>query len=144
MIRSLQVLFLLPFTVLCARADLAVTLTPGAQIANGSSDTIFSGTVTNTGTADIFLNDIGVTLMPPGGPYFTVDRNFFFESVPGVLSPGETYSGPIFKISIAKAPSGSYAGTASILGGADISSQGSLPGVNFMLQIVHRPPKRIR
>lgn len=141
---ALRVLALLPFTVLCARADLAMTLTPGAQVANRSTETVFSGSLTNTGMTDLFLNDIGVTLVSPGGTYFTVDRNFFFESVPGVLSPGETYSGPIFKISVAKAPSGSYAGSAAILGGSDILSQGSLPSVNFTLQIAHRPPKRVR
>ena len=140
----IRVVLLLILTSLAAWADLAITLTPGAQLANRETETIFSGTLTNTGSTDIFLNDISFNLISATSTYFTVDRNFFFASVPGVLSPGETYSGPIFKMSVLKAPLGSYTGTVSILGGSDIFAQSSLPTVPFTVQVAHRPPKRIR
>ncbi len=140
----IRALLLLTLSGVCAFADLAVTLTPGPQLANRNTETVFSATLTNTGSADIFLNDISVTFLSPAATYFTVDRNFFFESVPGVLAPGETYSGPVFKMSVSKAPSGFYPGLISILGGADIFTQVNLPAVNFTVEVVHRSPKPVR
>ena len=140
----LRALLILMLGCIGALADLTVKLTPGSQLANRGTETIFSGTLTNSGTTDIFLNDLSFDFIAPAATYFTVDKNFFFENVPGVLSPGETYSGPIFKVAVSKAPSGTYFGAASILGGVDIFTQGSLPAVNFSVQIVHRPPKRVR
>jgi hypothetical protein len=81
-----------------AFADLAINLTAASLPADPGADAVFTGTLTNTGSPDIFLNDINFSFTPPAGTYLTADRNFFFANVPGILSPGETYSGPIFSL----------------------------------------------
>src|SRR5205823_1214228 len=81
---------------------------------------------------------------PPGASFLSGDRNLFFASVPGVLSAGETYSGPLFKIAIAATATGSYSGTFVISGGTDIFASGNLASAAFTLNSqINQPPNVI-
>ena len=114
-----RLLWLLLLSSAPSYAALVLTLSPSTEVAAADS-VVFRGSIANTGLADAFLNDIAIVLTPPAGTYLTVDPNFFFANVPGVLLSGETYTGPIFRLLIAlNTPAGNYSGIAAILGGSD-------------------------
>lgn len=105
-----------------ARAALTFSLdTPVVNSATGNT-LVFTGTLTNTDSvAQVFLNDFA--LSAPAD--LTLQPNTFFANVPGILLPGESYSGPIFSVTLgAGATSGDYACTAEVDGGADIFTTG--------------------
>ena len=53
-------------------------------------------------------------------------------NVPGILLPGETYSGVLFSVTLsAAALPGDYAGAITVKGGADIFAGGDLVSANF-------------
>ena len=86
-----------------AFAGLTLTLTPTAQPAAPGAEVLFSGTLTNTSATErLFLNDITFTPTPPN--VTALSSNAFFANVPGILLPGETYGGPLFRISLSTAP----------------------------------------
>lgn len=104
-----------------------VSVTPGNAV-------VFTGTLTNTdGSAKLFLNDLLV--LSPGG--ITLQPNVFFANVPGILLPGESYTGPIFSVatSVNAAPD-VYACTLDVRGGADIFASDSLATAGFSATVV--------
>ena len=112
-----------------ARAVLTISLdAPVVNVAAGNV-AVFSGTLTNTGTvAKVFLNDLQVSA--PAG--LSTQPNAFFSNVPGILLPGETYTGPIFSVMLgAGASPADYGGTLTLSGGGDISAAGTLTTVPF-------------
>ncbi len=136
--RLLLSVFLL--SALPASPALLFTLTSPAQTGQPGDTITFSGTLENNGLADLFLNDIAITFTPPAGTYLIEDHNFFFANVPGVLLPGETYSGPIFSLLIAAGtPVGTYAGSAAMQGGADPSALDALALAPFSVTVVPEP-----
>jgi hypothetical protein len=97
---------------------LSFLLNPIVQAGVAGGSVVFQGTLQNTAAPDLFLNDLSLTFTPPGGLYLAVDPNFFFFNVPGVLLAGESYIGPVFRVTIAPGtPSATYFGSATILGG---------------------------
>jgi hypothetical protein len=103
-------------------------------------DVIFAGIFQNTGTDDVFLNGLSVSFDSPAGNYLTLDSNFFFANVPGVLSfyppPNLTYAGDIFSIHVSSlTPNGIYTGTVHIFGGADFDANQELASQSFALSI---------
>lgn len=108
-----------------AFAGLTLTLTPTAQPAAPGAEVLFSGTLTNTSATErLFLNDIAFTPSPPN--VTALSSNAFFANVPGILLPGETYDGPLFRISLSTAPAADYTGTITFQGGADIIANTNL------------------
>lgn len=105
----------------------AVSVTPGNKVT-------FTGTLTNTDpVAKLFLNDIECPV--PAG--LTLQTNTFFANVPGILLPGESYTGPIFSVSVSgNAAPGEYTCTLTIKGGADILAAASLAPVDFTVTVV--------
>lgn len=98
---------------------LTLQLTPtNHPVAVGSTVT-FSGLLTNTSTtAKLFLNDLQATLT---AGTTTLKSNTFFANVPGILLPGESYSGPLFAVKLeASAAAANYTGSVTLQGGADI------------------------
>jgi hypothetical protein len=119
--------------VLPASAALTISLAPAAQNAAAGATVVFSGTLANTsGTDRVFLNDIQPVLTGSAAAYLTSGSNTFFSNVPGILLPGETYSGPLFSVSRSGAsPPSDYTGSANILGGSDILTTGTLASASF-------------
>ena len=131
--RLLAILF---FTLaMSARASLTIALAPSPQVAEQGAELIFTGTLTNTsGTDKVFLNDLDAMLTGNSAAHLSLKTNAFFANVPGVLLPGETYTGVLFRIAISRlAPPDSYGGTIAILGGANIFATTNLASANFTI-----------
>ncbi len=127
-------------SALPASPALLLTLTPPAQNGQPGDTIIFGGTLENTGLADLFLNDLAIAFTPPAGTYLIEDHNFFFANVPGVLLPGESYTGPIFRLLIAaNTPLGTYAGLAALQGGAEPNALDQLANGSFTVTVVPEP-----
>lgn len=104
----------------------AVSVTPGNTV-------IFTGTLTNSDATKVFLNDVQC----PVPAELTLQTNAFFANVPGILLPGESYTGPIFSVSVSgNAAPGDYTCTLTVKGGADILAAGSLAPADFTLTVV--------
>jgi hypothetical protein len=103
-----------------AHAIAALTIVLDAPVVNAAAGTtlVFTGTLTNTDpTTQVFLNDFQFTA-PVG---LALQPNTFFANVPGILSPGQSYSGPIFSVMLdAGASPVDYNGTITVIGGTDI------------------------
>ena len=67
--------------------------------------------------------------------------NFFFNNVPGLLLTTDSpYTGPIFALDVANnIPSGTYNGTATLLGGALPSDQNALASSTFTVVVTPEP-----
>lgn len=121
------------FGVVSARAQLTVSFVPQAQNAAAGGVVIFSGTLANTSATDrVFLNDIQPALTGSAAAFLVFQPNTFFANVPGILLPGETYSGPLFSVSRSgSSPPADYGGSVAILGGTNVFASGSLVSANF-------------
>jgi hypothetical protein len=125
--------------ILCvapARADLAFVLTPAVQSGAGTNEVFFSGTLTNPGPATNFLNSLQLNFTNVATNYLAADTNAFFANVPGILLPGETYTGVVFGVFInpVTAP-GNYFGTVIIQGGSDIFAVANLTNQTFQVTL---------
>jgi hypothetical protein len=116
-----------------ANGALTVALAPAVQNAARGTEVVFSGTLTNTSATDkIFLNDIHADLDESAAPFLVLQTNTFFANVPGILLPGETYTGPVFRVALAAtAPAGDYSGTIALDGGADSVGVANLASTTF-------------
>ena len=103
-------------------AALEFTLTPAVQSGAVGTEVTFAGTLRNTSTTDnLFLNNIQSHFSGEALSALATDSNVFFANVPGILLPGETYTGPILTIAInSSAAPGDYSGSVTIQGGTDI------------------------
>jgi len=133
-VRRVALLVLLALPAI-AQAGLTVSLAPASQAAAPGADLVFSGLLTNTsGTDKLFLNDLQATLTGAAASNVTVDANTFFANVPGILLPGETYNGPLFRLTLsASAAAANYSGSIAFLGGTDIFATTSLATTSFTL-----------
>ena len=118
-----------------AFAGLTLSLNPMAQPVAAGAEALFSGTLTTTSTTDrLFLNDIAVTFTADPQSDTALSSNAFFANVPGILMPGETYDGPLFRLSLSSSsPAANYTGSITFQGGADITAGTALASTNFTL-----------
>jgi hypothetical protein len=116
-------------------AGLQFTLTPSVQPAAAGTQITFNGTLTNDSNSDnLLLNDIHFDLSGAASTALTPDPNSFFSNVPGLLLPGETYTGPIFTVTLSgSAGPGDYSGTVTVRGGSTIFVTTDLQGLSFQL-----------
>ena len=107
-----------------ASAALLVSLNAPVVNAAAGVSVVFTGTLTNDSATDkVYLNDVECTV-PVG---LALKPNTFFANVPGILLPGEIYTGPIFSVGLdANAWPGDYAGTLTMKGGAGIAADNAL------------------
>ena len=116
-----------------APAALLLNLDSSLQYTTGAN-VLFSGTLTNTGPGDLYLNGASTTSVLP------VDDSPFFSTAPAVLLAGAMVSGPLFS---AMVPDGSalglYTGTFNILGGAAATDPNVLATQTFAVQVVPEP-----
>ncbi|OYW75883.1 MAG: hypothetical protein B7Z37_11200 [Verrucomicrobia bacterium 12-59-8] len=118
-----------------AFAGLTLSLNPVAQPVSAGAEALFSGTLTNTSATDrLFLNDVMATFTADPQGDTALSSNAFFGNVPGILLPGETYDGPLFRISLSGiSPAANYSGTITLQGGADITAGTDLASTSFTL-----------
>lgn len=114
-------------------AAITLVLAPAAQDAAHGPELVFSGTLTNTSaTETVFLNDLQATFTGDAATFLTLNTNTFFANVPGILLPGEAYTGVLFRVTLgAAAPPGDYTGTIFVNGGAGIFAGGDLVSAGF-------------
>jgi len=123
------------FAATAVQADLTFVLTPAGLSGAISNEVFFVGTLGNTSlTSNLFLNDIQFIFTGVATNYLVVDTNSFFANVPGILLPGETYSGVVFGVSINPGtPPGDYFGSVTILGGSNIFTATALTSQTFQV-----------
>lgn len=116
-----------------ASAALEVTLAPSVQNAGPGAELVFSGTLTNTAASGkLFLNDISAALGGASATALTLQSPAFFSNVPGILLPGESYTGVLFRIALGSAaPAADYSGTITFSGGAGIMDTTALQSTGF-------------
>jgi hypothetical protein len=116
-------------------AALEFTLAPSVQSGPVGTEVTFSGTLKNNSpTENLFINDIQFNLGSAAVAALAPNSNVFFASVPGILLPNETYSGPIFAVTIKSAPTqADYSGSVTIRGGGDIFASTNLLTNNFQV-----------
>ncbi len=119
----------------CARAALTLALSPASQAAAPGADLVFGGLLTNTSaTAKVYLNDLQAALTGDSAANLALETNTFFANVPGILLPGETYNGPLFRVKLsASAAAAVYGGTITFSGGSTITDTTSLASSSFSL-----------
>jgi hypothetical protein len=127
--------------VATAHADVIFTVTPSVQYGVKSNEVVFTGTLSNTNlTGDVFLTDIQFGFTGIATNYLAADANVFFANVPGILSPGETYSDVVFAVAISSnTPVGDYFGTVTIVGGTNIFAADNLGSAPFQVSSSDTP-----
>jgi hypothetical protein len=133
--KTRPILFAAMVFVATAHADVIFTVTPSVQYGVKNKEVVFTGTLSNTNlTGDLFLNDIQISFASAATNYLTASANTFFASVPGILSPGETYSDVVFAVAISSnTPAGDYFGTVTIVGGTNIFDATALASQPFQI-----------
>jgi hypothetical protein len=118
-----------------APGALTVTLAPSMANAAHGTELVFSGAFTNTSNSNtLFLNDIQVVLSSSASNYVRLNANGFFANVPGLLLPGEAYTGAVFQVLLLDtAPAGDYEGSITLQGGADILAADDLASAAFFI-----------
>jgi hypothetical protein len=120
-----------------ARAQLSLALDPPLLLSTPGSVLTFSGTLTNTGTGELFLSGDSFTLAGAG---LSLDDTPFLEGAPLSLPGGQSFAGALFTVSIAQGtPNGSYGGSFTVLGGPAEGDQGELATARFTAQVVPEP-----
>jgi hypothetical protein len=115
------------------RADAILTLTPSTLNTSVGGTVDFTGSLTNTGAGDLYLNGDAVLFQYSG---LTVDDSPFFADSPLFLSPDASYLGPFFDVTVnATTPSGSYDGTYTIQGGTDANAFDDVATEDFMVDV---------
>lgn len=140
---SIRMLF--TTTVLCliasaSQAQITISLTPSTTmpIVPGSSIS-WSGTLTNTGASDLFINGDQI-LVNPSDP-FTIDDTPLLTPVQLFpLTAGSSYTGLLFTLT---APSfilnKNYTGSLTLLGGTDTFTTNPIGTQNFSFRAVPEP-----
>jgi len=117
-----------------AHAELVLTLTSTNQNTARGAELVFSGTLANTNeTNALFLNDIQAVLTGGASNHVSFNANSFFANVPGILLPGESYTGAVFSASLLNAAAGDYEGSVTLQGGADIFATNDLASAVFVV-----------
>jgi hypothetical protein len=132
-ILSLTVAGLL-FCASTAKADtFTFTIGPAIQSAMDGDTLIFDGTVSLSGdaTAPVYFN--GDSLTSDAG--LTLDDSAFWSNF-SLLTPGETFTGELFTVTVDPGtPDGTYFGTFELQGGVDGNAQDVLGAPGFQVNV---------
>ena len=131
------VLLISPMAV---RADLVFTLDPAQRTVTQGAEAFFTGTLTNTGTDELFLNSIDFN----ADPQLSGDSLVFLNNAPISLqasgTAGDSYTGLLFGVTTGSStPFGDYIGSATISGGADSSTYDELGTQYFKVTVAAAP-----
>ena len=133
--KTVAAIFVALALLAAASVEAAVTLVlaPATQDAAHGPELVFSGTLTNdSATQQVFLNDLQATFTGNAASFVALNANPFFANVPGILLPGETYTGVLFRVTLsAAATPGDYTGTVFVKGGAEIVAGENLASADF-------------
>jgi hypothetical protein len=110
------------------RAALTASLSASVQNSASGQTLLFCGTLVNSSATDeLFLNGIQFALSGTAAAAIVSGSNAFYANVPGILLPGESYTGEIFSVTLSgSAPPVDYSGAVTLQGGADIFAASGL------------------
>jgi hypothetical protein len=127
---------LLALCGICRADTIGIALTSGLLSGPPGSALTFNGTLSNLTGSTVFLNSAGINL---AGAFIPADEDtspFFMNAPLSLAGNGATPSIDLFTIAI---PSpfafGAYAGTFTVLGGANANSQDTLGSASFTVQV---------
>jgi hypothetical protein len=127
------VLGLLLIAIPSARAQLVFTFDQPLLTGTPGDTLTFSGTITNTGPTEVFLNGDIYNLTNVA---LALDDSLFLSNFPVLLASGEIASGEMFTVFIGPgAVSGIYAGSFTIQGGPTDTSLNDLATQSFSVGI---------
>lgn len=127
---SLALLSVLPMSA----ASISFTLDSSLLEGQPGTAVTFSGTVGNTGAANVFLNGDNFTFPLP------LDDSKFLVNFPPVLAPSQTAAGELFDVLIpSNAALGLYVGTFQILGGDVPAATDILASETIAVNVVPEP-----
>ena len=116
-----------------ARAQLTFTFTPATQVGSPGTPLTFSGTFTNSGSSELFLNGYNTS---PLSSNLTLDDTKFFNNVPLSLLGGQSFSGELFDINVSPTVMpGDYVTAFTVIGGLDGSVQNDLATQSFTVRV---------
>ena len=114
-----------------ARADAVLTFTPNTLQITPGGTVEFDGTLANTGTTAIYLNNDVFSFLSPD---LTIDDSPFIFEGPSSLAAGDSFTGAFIDVTADAATlSGSYSGTYTIQGGADGDTFDDIATADFTL-----------
>jgi hypothetical protein len=108
-------------------ASISVTFNPFTLTGIPGDELTYEGTI--AATSEVYLNGICFSFTAaacdkdnsPGLDYFTIDTDPFYENQPGFYFDCDEFTTPVFGATIdPNTPAGSYSGTVTLLGGADM------------------------
>lgn len=122
-----------------AYAQVSLQIQPSPQSGNPGSLLSYNGTVTNLGTAEVFLNSGVYSLAGTG---LTLNESPFFNNFPLSLTSGQTFTGILFTVQIGtSAAPGLYNGTFTIQGGLTDTTFDNLVTQNFSVGVNGAAPE---
>ncbi len=122
-----------------ARADAVLTYTSSTLSTAAGGTVEIDGTLTNTGTYDLYLNGDTVSPLSPG---LTADDSPFMLFGPMFLAAGDSFTGAFIDVTAdATTPSGSYSGTYTIQGGTDSDTFDDIATADFTLDVGSPTPE---
>jgi hypothetical protein len=108
----------------------------GVSVTGGSLTYFATVFAPSTNSAAVFLNGDSFNITAP----ITLDDSDFFNDFPLSLSPGTSFTGALFVLTVAPgSPFGKYLGTFTLEGGADGNASNTLGTVNFSLTTTPEP-----
>jgi hypothetical protein len=119
-----------------AKADLLIIALDSPTLAGSPGDVLqFFGTLTNTTSANLYLNADNLNLA--GFDPSAIDDSPFFANAPLFLGPGaSTGDISLFNITIPNPfATGNYGGTFQVLGGMDSNAQDVIGSADFTVQV---------
>ena len=118
----------LAFTPNVSKAQLDFVFDSATQKVYQGNSVTYTATLTNTGTAELFLNGSDFDFNAPG--LTLVDQ--FLENAPLSLTTGQSWNGAIFRLDLASdAEVGLFSGSYSVLGGNNATEIRELSATNF-------------
>ena len=115
-------------------ATVDFTFTSSLLYTQPGSPVTFSGTLTNTGATTAYINGDNVTSALP------FDDTPFLLGAPLFLNPADSFTGPLFTVSVPTGtPLGLYTGTFSVIGGDSPGASDILSSAVFGVQVVPEP-----
>ncbi len=116
-----------------AHADVVINFMPSTLAIAPGGTIEFTGTLTNNGADDVFLNGDFVLLPFPD---LTVDDSPFFANSPLSLAPGASYNGPFIDVTAdLTILSGVYDGSYTVQGGVDSNAFDNLAVEDFSVDV---------
>jgi hypothetical protein len=141
-LRNLVVIGVVLVALRTTQAAVIFNLTPSVLNTSPGGTVEFTGTLTNTGSTEVFLNGDSASLL---SPFLTLDDTPFFANAPlSLAAGGGSYSGPFFDVIVdPTALPNIYSSSFTIQGGADSNAFDNLATRSFEVVVTSVPEPKV-